>query len=355
MADDYQKFLILEPPKPIIIGWHYYVVGVLIGILLGVVIGHPLFIISLNIHDFLYVQKPLSLGQAIIEAFYPDMWPTMLLYAISGGIFGGFCGWLYSRLKEKRMRLQFLNEEFQLQIAAIRHHYKNLTIGIQGFSNRIKRKLGKLDDSLGQCKEKEWCEGYRQYQGDFGNLKDNVAILENTAQSLTDTLGKELMYLRALTQTSLPREPQDLYPFLINSVKSLLELRFRDKDIKVEINFRPMEVCQDSLTFFFESYSMEVILQNILSNAMKYGDYIRIQVKDLDSWVAIEIQDNGPGLEMQKLKEHLIIPLARQETSSTHLGLETTLHLLDKYGGQLLVSSELGHGACFVIKMPKQL
>lgn len=355
MADDYQKFMTLDSPRPVIIGWHYYVVGVLVGILLGVILGHPLFIISENIHDYLYHQTPFKLGQAIMEAFNPEMWPTMLLSATSSAIFCGFCGWLYLRLKKKRMRLEFLNQEFQLQVAAIRHHYKNLAIGIQGFSNRIKRKLGQLDDSLGQCKERVWCEGYRQYQGYFGNLKENVAILENTAQSLTDTLGKELMYLRALTQTSLPQDPQDLYPLLINSIKSLMELRFRDKDIKVEINARPMEVSKDSLVFSFEPYSMEVILQNILSNAMKYGDHIQIQVKDLDLWVAIEIQDNGPGLEVQKLKEHLKIPLARQETSSSHLGLEITLDLLNKYGGQLLVSSEPGHGSCFVIKMPKQL
>jgi hypothetical protein len=149
------------------------------------------------------------------------------------------------------MRLEFLNQEFHLQVAAIRHHYINLAIGIQGFSNRIKRKLGQLDDSLGQCKEREWCAGYCQYQGYFGNLKENVAILENTAQSLTDTLGKELMYLRAFTQTSLSHDPQDLYPFLINSAKSLMRLRFRDKDIKVEINARPVEVSKDSLFFSF--------------------------------------------------------------------------------------------------------
>lgn len=93
MADDYQKFMNLEPPRPIIIGWYYYVVGVLIGILLGVIIGHPLFIISLNIHNFLYHQTPLRLGQAIMEAFNPEMWPTMLLSATSSAYLWRFV-WL---------------------------------------------------------------------------------------------------------------------------------------------------------------------------------------------------------------------------------------------------------------------
>ena len=41
---------------------------------------------------------------------------------------------------------------------------------------------------------------------------------------------------------------------------------------------------------------MEIILQNILSNAMKAGDHVRIAVEQTKERVRVMVRDNGPGL-----------------------------------------------------------
>jgi signal transduction histidine kinase len=171
-----------------------------------------------------------------------------------------------------------------------------------------------------------------------------VEILEEASQGLTQTLGQELLFLKALTSESLAPGVRDLYPLLIHSIKDLLDLRFRDKDIRVEINGQPLEQCQDSLVFAFEPYTMEVILQNLLSNSMKFGDHIQVEVGELDGRVRVEIKDNGPGLEMEKLKHRLLTPADRREAESTHLGLKVSLHLIHKSGGRLFVQSKPGPG-----------
>jgi signal transduction histidine kinase len=98
---------------------------------------------------------------------------------------------------------------------------------------------------------------------------------------------------------------------------------------------------------------MEVILQNIIGNAMKYADLIQIKVLEEGNKVVVEVQDNGPGLDMETLRQHLLIPGDRREAESTHLGIKVTLHLLEKFGGRLLVWSRPGEGAIFIIEIPK--
>jgi signal transduction histidine kinase len=99
---------------------------------------------------------------------------------------------------------------------------------------------------------------------------------------------------------------------------------------------------------------MEVILDNILSNAMKFGDRIDIGVEEQGNWVRLKIRDNGHGLQIDELKQYLATPGDRREAESTHLGLKVTLHLLQKIGGQLAVRSQPGAGATFIIKVPKK-
>ena len=82
------------------------------------------------------------------HSFHWHMWPMMLIFAVFGGIVWGFIGFILQRLRESRLRLDTLHQEFELQVATLRHHYKNLAIGIHGFSSRIKKKLVHLDKTV---------------------------------------------------------------------------------------------------------------------------------------------------------------------------------------------------------------
>ena len=348
------KAVLLEPSVVHRKIWTYPWIGLFLGALVSFLVLHPITMLVLETHYFIYYGTPLSLIPAFLHSFHGEMWPMMLLYSTLGALVGGVLGFVLKRLKENRLRLATLNQEFELQVATLRHHYKNLAIGIQGFAGRIKRKLGSMETHLLHCAMgKEEVPTYDQARQECEALAQNVEILEEAAQRLTHTLGQELLFLKALTSESLAAAPRDLYPLLIHSIQDLMELRFRDKAVQVEMNGKPFSECQDSLVFPFDTYSMEVILQNILSNAMKYGDRLHIKVAEADSWVKVEVADNGPGFEMDWLKKHLLTVGASRERESTHLGLKVTLHLLEKCGGRLWAWSEPGAGAVFTIEVPK--
>ncbi len=352
MSAHYKEPVVLKAPVSRMQTRAYPWLGLLLGAGAGVLVGHPTAMMVYNFHEFIYYHKPLDIFGSLFHSFHLHMWPMITLYALLGGAFGIILGLVFQRLRENRLRLDTLHQEFELQVATLRHHYKNLALGIHGFSNRIKRKLADLDETMRRYLSEKICPSYEEFEPEIRSLGNNFAIIEDAAQRLTHTLGQELLFLKALSSDTLASEPRDFYPLLIHCIQDLKGLRFRDKDIRVEINGCPCEEWQGSLVFSFEPYTMEIILQNIISNAMNYGDRIHISVTEEKDLIKVAVKDNGPGLEMGKIKERLLTPTDRRG-ASTHLGLRVTLHLLEKCGGRLLVWSEPGAGAEFTLEVPK--
>ena len=353
MSAHQDKTTLLQVPVDRTRTWAYPWWGLLIGLGAGMFIGHPLSMMVLNFHQYVYNQAPLNLGNALLRSFHQRMWPMVLLYAATSGVVGASIGFILQKLREHRQRLDMFHQEFELQVATLRHHYKNLALGIHGFSSRIKRKLVDLDERVQRCGH-ESCPTYPEFHRDFETLEKNVMVLEQAAQRLTRTLGQELLFLRAITSDSLKSQPGDFCQLLLHCIEDLKGLRFRDKNLEITVNGQPFESCRDSLAFAFEPYSMEVILDNILGNAMKFGDRIDISIQDQGDWVRVAVRDNGPGLMVEELQRYLATPGNRRDAESTHLGLKVTLHLLQKIGGRLAVRSQPGIGATFSIQVPKE-
>jgi signal transduction histidine kinase len=343
----------LSPPRSKPRAYPFWGLG--LGALAGFFLGHPIAMVVQNIQDAIIAGAPLAPLTTLRHSFHVvQMWPMTLLYSVATGGVGALLGYVLQRLREHELLVQLLHQEFELQVATLRHHYKNLAIGIHGFAGRVKNKLMKLDNTLRACLVEGDCPTYEGLHPQLESLDHNVTILEEAAQRLTHTLGQELLFLKALTSSDFPSVSSDFYPFLIHCVDDLLGLRFREKAIRVEINGQAPENCRDPLIFPFEPHTMEVILQNVLANAMRYGDHIRIGVTDLSDRLRLEVRDNGPGMDVQELKCRLATSWERREAESTHLGLRVSIHLLAKMGGTLSAWSPPGSGAIFIIEFPKQ-
>ena len=186
-------------------------IGLGLGAGLAVLLAYPLVLMINLIHDHYAYGVPINLFHALLRSLKPQLWPLILLYALGGALAGAILGRIFQRLHENRLRLDNLHHEFELQVTALRHHYKNLALGIQGFSNRIKRKMVSLEEHFQACALEE-CLTYGKFYQDFDSLQQSVAILEDTSQRLTHTLGQELLFLRALTSNAPACEPRDFTP-----------------------------------------------------------------------------------------------------------------------------------------------
>ena len=128
----------LEHPVSRSSPWAYVLIGAFAGAVFEVLICEPLDFALQNLFEYFFKGVPLRLGQAIIPILRPVKWPGITM---TGIIYGSALGYAFHRLREERKRVQTLQHEFDLQVATLRHHYKNLAVGISGFAVRIKRKL----------------------------------------------------------------------------------------------------------------------------------------------------------------------------------------------------------------------
>jgi signal transduction histidine kinase len=351
---------VLPPPRPLRLesaekpraAWSYPAIGFLLGLAVGVLVGHPLTMVVFSFQEYIQGPSQFNLFERILASFAPHMWPMMTLLGLSTGIFGAVLGQVFQKHKEHQVQIETLHQEFELQVASLRHHYKNLTIGIEGFSSRVNRKVAELVRQV-QQEHGEDCAREDCYCHDLLALEKDVAMLADTSKRLGATLGQELTFLKALTGDMAAPLPLDLYPVIVDSIRHLLATRFQEKKIQVEINRRPWEEPREPLVFNFEPVTMEVILENLLSNAMKYSDHIEVEVAESNGSVQIAIIDHGPGFELEELRSQLLVRRDRRELNSTQLGLRVTLHLLEKCRGRLLVSSRTGVGSNFTLEFPK--
>ena len=75
-----------------------------------------------------------------------------------------------------------------------------------------------------------------------------------------------------------------------------------------------------------------------------------------DSWVQIEVEDSGPGIEPGDL-DHIFDPFYTTkhesgEREGTGLGLTIAHQIVQEHGGYLEVSSEVGRGTKFMVNLP---
>ena len=103
------------------------------------------------------------------------------------------------------------------------------------------------------------------------------------------------------------------------------------------------------------------ILRNLVSNALKFTEHgeVRVSAKaGPDDTVIFSVSDTGIGIapadHARIFEEFSQIDSEKQRTQKgTGLGLSVSRRLAEVLGGKLEVESELGHGATFVLTVPR--
>ncbi|HWI47319.1 MAG TPA: HAMP domain-containing histidine kinase [Rummeliibacillus sp.] len=104
------------------------------------------------------------------------------------------------------------------------------------------------------------------------------------------------------------------------------------------------------------------VLRNLLQNAIRYSDenaYIQIYLTNDMKNCKIEVEDNGIGIAENDLPHiferfYRVDEARSRDEGGTGLGLSIVKMLVNKYGGNITVSSKLGTGTKFKVILPSE-
>ncbi|MCP6762469.1 MAG: ATP-binding protein [Fischerella sp. CENA71] len=109
-----------------------------------------------------------------------------------------------------------------------------------------------------------------------------------------------------------------------------------------------------------EKTRIEQVFQNLLSNAIKFIDKpqgkITIACTEKNGYWQISVKDNGPGIEKEHFERIFKIFQKLSDNKnleSTGIGLAIVKKIVEMYGGEVWVESELGVGTTFFFTLKK--
>jgi len=283
----------------------------------------------------------------------PPFWRTTWAYLFYTLAIGALL--LYSRyLGISRIRKKFLLEQERQESKRIqeldRLKIKFLTNLSHDFRTPISLIMGPVDQLINE-------EHTTARLGKLNMVKRNARRLLNLVNQLLDFRKMEEHELQLQLSNGE----------FISFVKEVTD-SFRDFAERKHINFL-FESSLPKLHALFDHDKIERVLFNLLSNAFKFtleGGSVTVEVGEMNNpsdpehkWVSIQVIDSGIGIA--KDKQEQVFERFFQNNSSTAvlnqgsgIGLSITKEFIKMHGGTIMVDSEPGQGATFIIQLPLQ-
>jgi signal transduction histidine kinase len=185
------------------------------------------------------------------------------------------------------------------------------------------------------------------------DIRDGIATILDSTKELNKFITSILDLTKIESQKiTLNKSSKDINTILEAVVKSLF-YEIQSKKIDVVLDCSPLYPIE------MDTSLMTRVCSNLLENAIKYspeGSQVKIKSWDDPAWVYVEIIDNGPGIASQDLK-HVFDKFFRVKNDASHsikgtgLGLYLVKYFVELHGGTIEVSSTLGIGSTFILKL----
>ena len=182
------------------------------------------------------------------------------------------------------------------------------------------------------------------------NIKNSAAHLSHLVASLLDYHQLENGLMKVQPTSFSPAQ------LVAESVEGM-KLRAEEKGLEIsfECKMKGMEY------FRADAFRIRQILDNLVSNAIKYTDQgsvtIQAQVSEIlgKPTLTLSVKDTGKGMtdeEKQKVFQAFTRLKSAQGIEGTGLGLSITQELVSLLGGEIILHSTLGKGSTFIITIP---
>jgi len=232
-------------------------------------------------------------------------------------------------LRRQNEELVKINKELDSFVYSVSHNLRAPLMSVLGLLNLARMDDRKLDAVLGKY----------------------FAMMEQSIHKLDDTLKEILDYSRNA------RSDVRVEKVIIKDVidEGFERLRYLDGSDKIEKHITIHDPCP----LFSDPYRLAVILNNLISNSIKYRDpkkekpFINIEVTISEKTTNIYFEDNGIGIPPELLtKVFDMFFRATERSEGAGLGLYIVKETIDKLSGTITAESTYGEGSTFKMEIP---
>lgn len=279
---------------------------------------------------------------------------------------------LESKVEARTAELRDALDELRATQAQLVHHEKMASVGqfVAGIAHELNNPLSFIEgnfhflrhyvqsavDALERYQElaascdSELADRFEKVRTDLGiepMLEDLESVFEGCADGVqrTTTLVKDLRVFSRVDDGEVV--PADLNEGIASTV-NLLRGELAGREVNLELGDLPLVPCLAS--------QLNQVFMNLLSNAAQAtpeGGMITVRSEVVDESVVVEVLDTGSGMDpetVQKVFEPFFT--TKPVGEGTGLGLSVSYGIVERHGGSLEVSSALGEGSCFCLKIP---
>ena len=192
---------------------------------------------------------------------------------------------------------------------------------------------------------------------DDSETKAEKEDLVDHIKTVSDSLMKTILSLKDVVSVDTYKEPSSKSLNLSKNIEAVLKLL--ELEIK-QTNTIVYNKVDKRYNINFSKAYLESIIQNLLTNAIKYRHSERTPVIIIDcnesnDNLVITLSDNGIGIDLTKYGSELfgLYRTFHNNTNSEGVGLYLTKNQIEAFDGTIKVDSTVNVGTTFTITLPK--
>jgi two-component system osmolarity sensor histidine kinase EnvZ len=213
----------------------------------------------------------------------------------------------------------------------IERHIEQRTLILSGVSHDLRTPLTRLKLGLSMLDDRE------------------REPLEQDVEDMRTLLDEFLVYAKSLGEDGSRNERVNAITFLDGLVQDYARM---GQVVELQIE------TEETVVMMRENM-VKRALENLLNNAFRYGDRVRICLDSNDAFMTFRVEDNGPGIPPDQ-RENAIKPFARLDParnqnkgSSVGLGLPIANDIARAHGGHLILSDSDSGGLRIDMRIAK--